>query len=60
MENFTFATIEYVRPDFDTFEKESLRMVEELQKADSYEAVKKVLERREELENSIETMCTVA
>lgn len=60
MKDFTFSTLEYVRPDFELLEKESIKMAEEIRQADKYEQIKDVLERREKLNSSIDTMATIA
>ncbi len=60
MENFTFPSLEYVRPDFDNLEKECLQMVEVVKHANSYQDIKSVLERREKIQKTIDTMCTIA
>lgn len=60
MDKFTFSTIEYVRPDFDTLEKECREAVERIKNATSYQEIKEVLKRREELNSKVETMATIA
>jgi M3 family oligoendopeptidase len=60
MKEFTFSTLEYVRPDFDRLENESIKMAEEIKNAGNYEEIKAILKRREELQNSVETMFTIA
>jgi M3 family oligoendopeptidase len=60
MKDFTFSTLEYVRPDFELLEKESIKMAEEIRQADNYEKIKEILERRENLNSSVETMANIA
>lgn len=60
MKNFTFSELEYIRPDFERFEEELSKMTEEVKAAENYGQIKEILNRREELQNSVETMATVA
>jgi M3 family oligoendopeptidase len=60
MDKFIFSELEYVRPDFDTLEIESRRMVDEINNAVSFEEIKAILEHREKLQKTIDTMCTIA
>lgn len=60
MEEFTFSTLEYVRPDFDKLENECIKMLEVIKNAGSYREIKEILELREKLQNTVETMCSIA
>ncbi|MFU0828922.1 MAG: M3 family oligoendopeptidase [Lachnoclostridium sp.] len=60
MEQFKFSELEYSRPDYDLYERECLKMAEEVEKAKSYEEIKEILKRREELESHVSTMATIA
>lgn len=60
MKEFTFSTLEYIRPDFDMLENESIKMTEEIMNAGNYEEIKAILMRREKLQSSVETMSTIA
>lgn len=60
MKEFTFSALEYVRPDYDLYEKESLQMAEEIRNSGSYSEIKAALKRREELQSRLDTMTTIA
>lgn len=60
MKKFTFPTLEYIRPDFERLEKESVKMVEDIKNAGGYGEIKAILERREKMQNSVDTMCSIA
>ena len=60
MANFKFSTIEYVRPDFDSCDQELTAIIEKINQAESYEEIRKTIERLEEIGSSMETMCTLA
>lgn len=60
MDKFTFSTLEYKRPDFDLLEQESLKMTEIIKNATSYQEIHEVIERRDELMKTVETMGTIA
>ncbi len=60
MKEFTFSTLEYIRPDFDLFENECIKMAEEIKNAVKYEEIKAILNRREKLQSSVDTMSTIA
>lgn len=60
MKDFTFAQLDYIRPDYDKLEEECKKMVEEIKNAKSYSDIKAVLERRERLYGSVATMSVIA
>lgn len=60
MENFTFQTIEYHRPDFDACIKKTEQMLEKMQESKSYEEFKKIFLELEQMNDNIMTMVSVA
>jgi M3 family oligoendopeptidase len=60
MDKFTFAGLEYVRPDFDRLEKECARMAESIKNAESFEEIRELLILREKWQSEIDTMCSIA
>lgn len=60
MENFTFDTIEYRRPDIAAVEAEIKKLTEELKSAKSYAEVKDIILRSDAATEDMETMLTVA
>ena len=60
MENFTFDTIEYVRPDVDALEKGCKELTERLRNAKSYAEVREIIDASEKLSEDAETMMVVA
>lgn len=60
MENFTFSTLAYERPDFDMLETEYRRLAGQVRQAKSYQEVQDAIQRDEELSGPINTMASVA
>ena len=60
MENFTFDTIEYVRPDVDALEKGCKELTERLRNAKSYAEVREIIDASEKMNEDAETMMVVA
>lgn len=60
MENFTFSTLEYVRPDFDEAEKVAKEMTERVKNAKSYADVKQAILDLDEFMKDFYTMLTIA
>ena len=60
MKNFTFGTLEYVRPDVDAFEEKLKGFTERIKNAKSYAEVKAVILENDKVMSSLYTMLTVA
>lgn len=60
MDNFTFSTIQYERPDFDRYEEQLKSVIEQIKNANNYSEIQTILEQVEEFSAPLETMCTVA
>lgn len=60
MEHFTFSSLEYLRPDYDTYEKEINQLTEQVINASAYSDVQKAILAMEELTAPVETMGTIA
>ena len=60
MENFTFDTIEYVRPDIDAAEAKCRELTERLRKAESYAEVRAIIEESDKSGEDMHTMINVA
>ncbi len=60
MENFTFDTIQYVRPDVAAVEAEIKKLIAELKAAKSYAEVKDIILRSDKAVEEMATMLTVA
>ena len=60
MTDFTFAQIEYVRPDVEKLREECLEMVGEIENAKAYSDIQAVIERRDKLFGAAATMSTIA
>ena len=60
MENFTFDTIEYVRPDIDALEAVFRDLTERLKNAASYDAVRAIIDESDKAMEDTQTMFNVA
>ncbi|SHO45606.1 M3 family oligoendopeptidase [Anaerocolumna xylanovorans] len=60
MENFTFPTLKYQRPDFVKYEEELKRMTETVKKAGDYQTIQAVLHDMDELDKPVSSMRTIA
>ncbi len=60
MENFTFDTIEYKRPDFDTLEERVKELTEKVKNAKSYAEIREIISLSDKESEDIETMFMVA
>ena len=60
MENFTFSTLEYVRPDFDAAEAGAKELTKRVREAKSYADVKAAILKGDEYMSELHTMITIA
>lgn len=60
MSNFTFSTLEYIRPDFAHMGETWKKAVEGIEKAESYDEVKKIMAEVEKENRHISTMVNIA
>lgn len=60
MSDFKFSTLEYKRPDFKAVEDFAVSVTAAIEKAASYEELKKLMAEVEEQSNHLETMFTIA
>lgn len=60
MENFTFDTIEYVRPDIDALEESAKELTEKIKNVKSYAELRALIDESEKRSEDAETMVVVA
>lgn len=60
MDNFTFPTLKYERPDFEKYEEELKRLAATVKEAEDYQTIQKVLHDMDELISPVDTMRTTA
>ncbi len=60
MENFTFDSIEYIRPDIDALEESFRELTERLKNAKSYSEVREIISASDKASEDAETMFVVA